>query len=168
MKINFTRLLALAALLGTLLFSTVTMAQSPYYRNNQPYYNQPYSNNQNYYYQQKRTIGERLQNQKARIAEGIREGSLSGREADSLRNRQVALERELAATSRNGYMSPYQYAHFENELDQMSQVIYQAKHNYDNRYNQSNRYGYGNRSYNNDRSYNNGRYNRPVNRRDYR
>jgi hypothetical protein len=158
MKINITKLLAPAALLGTLLFSTVTMAQPQSCAvNNQQtgYYNQTV-NYRNAYYQQKRTIGERLQYQKVRIAEGIRDGSLSAREADILRRRQASLEQQFAATSRVGYMTPAQYAHFQNELEQMSQVIYNAKHNAINRYNDN---GYGYRPYNS-----NNNYQRPVSR----
>jgi len=159
MKINITKLLAPAALLGSLLFSTVAMAQqSSCAINNQQtgyHYNQQV-NYGNGYYQQKRTIGERLQNQKVRIAEGIRDGSLTAREADMLRRRQANLEQQFAATSRVGYMSGAQYANFQNELDQMSQFIYNTKHNAINRYNDN---GYGYRPYNS-----NNNYQRPVSR----
>jgi hypothetical protein len=158
MKINITKLLAPAALLGSLLFSTVAMAQGQSCAVNGQqtgYYNQTV-NYRNAYYQQKRSISERFQNQKVRIVEGIRDGSLSGREADLLRHRQVALESEFAATGRVGYMTPAQYAHFNAELDQMSQIIYNTKHNAINRYNDN---GYGARPYNSNNSYQ-----RPVSR----
>jgi hypothetical protein len=55
-------------------------------------------------------------------------------------------------------MTPAQYANFQNELDQMSQFIYNTKHNAINRYHDN---GYGYRPYN---SNNNNYYQRPVSR----
>jgi hypothetical protein len=141
MKINFTKLFASAALVGSILLSGTAMAQSPYYQNNryQGSYNHQYDQYRANYYSQKRTMAERFQNQKARIADGQRDGSLTWRESNNLKYKLSALERELAATTRVGYITPQQYAHFEFELDQMSRAIYQAKHDYDNRYNRNNR-----------------------------
>jgi hypothetical protein len=143
MKINFTKILASAALAGSILLSGTAMAQSPYYQNNRYQGNNrqydQYSQYRANYFTQKRTMTERFQNQKARIADGQRDGSLTWRETSNLKSKLSSLERELAATTRYGYITPQQYAHFEFELDQMSRTIYQAKHDYDNRYNRNNR-----------------------------
>ncbi|MEW6737592.1 MAG: hypothetical protein AB1489_40295 [Acidobacteriota bacterium] len=128
MKIYFTKLITSAVIIGSILFSGMAMAQTPYYRSNQ------YDNYRACYNTQRRSIGERLQNQKSRIAEGQRDGSLTRREADRLWRKHASLERELVLSSRVGYLTPQQYNHFHFELDQMSQVIYNAKHNYKNRY----------------------------------
>jgi hypothetical protein len=139
MKINFTKLLAPAALIGSLLFSGVAMAQNPYYHSNrnQTGYNRQYDSYRASYYTQKRTMTQRFQNQKERIAEGQRDGSLTWKETSNLKNKLFSLERELALTSRFGYITPQQYAHFEFELDQMSKVIFTAKHNFRNRNNRN-------------------------------
>jgi hypothetical protein len=158
MKINFTKLLAPALLLGSLLFSSMAMAQSPYYQNNRNHssYNHQYDGYRSSYYTQKRTMSERFLNQRARIADGQRDGSLTWRESTALKNKLSSLERELALTARVGYITPAQYSHFEFELDQMSRVIYNAKHNSRGYYNQPDNYGY--------RGYSN----RQVDRRYYR
>src|SRR6185503_12171672 len=98
MKINFIKLLAPAVLLSALLFTTGATAQTASCAINQPtnYYNQPV-NYRNLYPQQKRNLLERFQNQKVRIAEGVRDGSLTTREADMLRQRQASLEKEFIA-----------------------------------------------------------------------
>lgn len=140
MKINITKLLAPAMLLSALIFSGSTMAQtsSCQVSNYQGGYSHAPVVYSGSYYQQKRTLTERFQNQKVRIAQGIRDGSLTAREADLLRRRQAGLEQEFAATARVGYMTPAQYAHFNRELDQMSEFIYNTKHNAINRYNDNN------------------------------
>lgn len=120
-------------LLGSLVFASSAMAQRPgWYNNYRP--NSYYEHQNPYYYQQRQTISERLQNQRQRIDDGIRDRSLTASEINYLRNRQAALERELALTSRNGYMSSSQYDHFQTELDRMGDIIYKAKHNYNNNY----------------------------------
>lgn len=142
MRINFTKLLAPAMLLSAVLFGSSAMAQSASCSINQQgnYYNQQI-NYRSAYWQQKRTLTERFQNQKVRIAQGVHDGSLTAREADMLRRRQAGLEQEFAATARVGYMTPAQYAHFNAELDQMSRFIYDNKHNAINQYNDNN-HGY--------------------------
>ena len=138
-------------ILGTILFSTVAMAQNracPTNNHQVSYYNQQTTNYQNSYYKQQ--LGERLQNQKARIADGIRDGSLTAREADTLRQREVNVERSIVNAWRTGYMSQAQFTRFENELEQISNLIYNTRHNAWNTNNTSNHNGYG--IYNNNRS----------------
>src|SRR4051812_14574930 len=129
MKMNLAKLIAPAILFGSLLFSSVAMAQNSTCSTNNyqgSYYNQQTSNYQTSYYKQE--LSERLQNQKARIVDGIRDGSLTTREAAALRQREVNVERSNINASRSGYISQAQFSRLENELEQISNFIYNAKH----------------------------------------
>lgn len=142
------------AVLITFCFTILASAQVPYYQQYQQY---PYQ--QAYGYQAKRPVYDRIQNQRARVADGIRDGSLTRQEAERLQRRMNDLQRELDSNSRNGNVSAGAYNHIQAELDDISHNIYQAKHNYDNSYNNNNGYYNNNSGYNNNGYYNNGSYN---------
>jgi hypothetical protein len=133
MKINFTKLLAPAMILGALVFGTSAMAQGNGWHQgwNNNYHNNSY--NQQYpSYQQKQSLNERIQNQKQRINDGIRDRSLTFNEANNLRSRLAQLERQVAFSNGKGYMTTVQFNQFQTQLDQISNVIYNAKHNAQN------------------------------------
>ena len=133
MKINFTKLLAPAMILGSLVFGTTAMAQGNGWHQgwNNNYHNNSY--NQQYPgYQQKQSLNERIQNQKQRINDGIRDRSLTASEANNLRSRLSNLERQVAFSNGKGYMTTVQFNQFQSQLDQISNVIYNAKHNAQN------------------------------------
>lgn len=120
------------AILITLFTSILVSAQVPYRQQYNPHYNQSGYNN-GYYnnndYQPKRTIAERIQNQRNRVAEGLRDHSLTRVEADRLQARMVGLQRDLDRATRNGFVSNVEVNHIQAELDSISRNIYDAKHN---------------------------------------
>ena len=151
---NMFRLLAPILLFA--LFTTVsTNAQVPYNQQGQCA-NPNYNNQQDYYnnYQPKRPVYERIQNQRNRVADGLRDGSLTRQEADRLQKRMSQLQLDLNKNSRNDYVSNIQVDRIQSELDDISQQIYRARHNGNGNYAN----GYGNNGYYNNRTSNNVNY----------
>lgn len=166
---NVFRLLT-PAILFALFATTLTNAQVRYNQQGQcanPN-NSNYGYQQGYYndYQPKRPIYERIQNQRNRVAEGLRDGTLTRSEADRLQKRMSQLQLELNNNSRNEYVSNSQVNRIQSELDSISEQIYRARHNGNGNYNYNNGYGnngynYGNGNYNNNGYYRNNGYNNP-------
>ena len=153
---NMFRLLAPVMLFA--LFTTVSTNAQVSYNQQGQCSNPNYNNQQGYYndYQPKRPVYERIQNQRNRVAEGLRDGSLTRQEADRLQKRMSQLQLDLNKNSRNDYVSNIQVNRIQSELDDISQQIYRAKHNGNGNYSNSN--GYGNNGYYNNGNNNSGNY----------
>ena len=104
-------------------------AQNPYQN---PYYNEQYNQyNQYQYYQQERpSINYRLDNQKARIADGVNSGRISSQEANKLISRQAEIVGQLNHDRKYGNLSYEQREQLQSELDSISSRIYELKHRY--------------------------------------
>lgn len=72
---------------------------------------------------------QRLANQADRIAGGIRDGSLTQREAARLERQEARIAGEEARFLRDGNLSPWERRKLNRDLDRESGQIYRARHN---------------------------------------
>ena len=72
-------------------------------------------------------IHERAERQQARIAQGIRSGSLTPREAARIEAREAELARDVRILRRGG-LSPRERVRIERRQDRLSRDIYRQKH----------------------------------------
>ena len=77
------------------------------------------------------SINARQHQQQDRIAQGVRSGSLSAREAGRLEREQYRFNREEARL-RQGGLTPRERDRLEDQQDRMSRQIYRQKHDGDN------------------------------------
>jgi hypothetical protein len=78
-----------------------------------------------------RTPGVRRQQavERHRIAQGVRSGALTGREAYRLRQEQARIERHVRRAKANGVVTARERARLHAELNAASRHIYRLKHN---------------------------------------
>jgi exonuclease VII large subunit len=69
----------------------------------------------------------RAERQQARIAQGVRSGSLTAREIARIEAREAALARDVRILRRDG-LSPRERARIERRQDRLSRDIYRQKH----------------------------------------
>lgn len=74
-------------------------------------------------------INRRQENQQDRIRQGIRSGELTRGEASRLESREGRLQAQKLEDKSKGYVTPYQRAHLNRELNRTSREIYNLKHN---------------------------------------
>jgi hypothetical protein len=74
-------------------------------------------------------INQRLGNQSGRIADGIRDGSLTQREAARLERGESRIAGEEARFRRDGNLSPRERRRLNRDLDRESRRIYRDRHN---------------------------------------
>jgi uncharacterized membrane protein YebE (DUF533 family) len=82
-----------------------------------------------------REIDSRQANQEQRIRDGIRDGSLTRREAEALIVEQRRIQDLESAAKRDGYISRSERATIDRAQDNASRHIYQERHDSDNRRN---------------------------------
>jgi hypothetical protein len=77
------------------------------------------------------TIHQRKENQQARIANGVKNGSLSPRETAHLEGREAHLNHEIAADRRgdDGHLTTGERATINHQQNRISRSIYRDKHN---------------------------------------
>ncbi len=73
-------------------------------------------------------IVERAANQEGRIAQGIRSGSLTPREAARLEGREAHLNRDIARARADGVVTPAERRALVREENRDSRAIYRQKH----------------------------------------
>ncbi len=107
MKVNVMKCLVPTALLGTLLLPLAAQAQTPYHHG----------------------VGERLHDQQGRIAQGVRSGQLTPREASRLERRETFLHRQdYRMHLSGGRFTPEERRRLEREENHTSHAIYHQKH----------------------------------------
>jgi hypothetical protein len=76
-------------------------------------------------------IHQRKENQQLRIAQGIRSGQLTAREAGRLERREVGLNRGICAMRRanGGVLTPAERGFVNRQQNRLSHGIYRLKHN---------------------------------------
>lgn len=75
-------------------------------------------------------LKERQQNQRARVADGIQDGTLTGNELKVLREMRQDYRAELAeAKGDNGWVGPRERRELHQDLNNIGQTIYALKHN---------------------------------------
>jgi len=72
-------------------------------------------------------IHARAERQQARIAQGVRSGSLTPRETARIEAREAALARDVRLMRKDG-LSPRERARIESRQDRLSRDIYRRKH----------------------------------------
>jgi hypothetical protein len=77
------------------------------------------------------TIHQRRENQQARIANGVKNGSLSPRETAHLENREANLNQTIRAdrAGDDGHLTPGERASINHRQNRISRSIYRDKHN---------------------------------------
>ena len=77
------------------------------------------------------TIPQRKENQQDRIANGVKNGSLTPRETEHLENREANLNHTIAADRRgdDGHLTPGEKASINRRQNRISRGIYRDKHN---------------------------------------
>lgn len=78
-------------------------------------------------------IHARAERQQARIAQGVRSGSLTARETARIEGREAALARDVRIMRGNG-LTPRERASIERRQDRLSRDIYRQKHDRQRRY----------------------------------
>ena len=73
-------------------------------------------------------VTERQENQKARIAEGVKSGELTHREAAKLRAEQRAIRAEKRMAKADGMVSPAERAKLRRDQNRASRDIHRQKH----------------------------------------
>lgn len=126
MKKSVLAVLGAVAILGSLVFSTETMAQSWRYGNS-PYNNSGYSNVNNQHYS--------LQELHSRIDEGLRSGQLTRQEAYSLKQKENSIRRQEFIAKRDGFISYQEQASLNRQIDQLAKDIFKEKHDFQNTHN---------------------------------
>ena len=74
------------------------------------------------------SVETRLANQEQRIGEGLKDGSLTAREAARLQREESQLNREWARAKADGVITPQERAGMERNLDRASRDIYRERH----------------------------------------
>jgi hypothetical protein len=76
-------------------------------------------------------IGQRKENQQARIAQGVKNGSLTPGETSRLEGRESNLNHEIRADrqANGGTLTPAERAQVNNQQNRISNSIYRDKHN---------------------------------------
>ena len=76
-------------------------------------------------------IHQRKENQQLRIAQGVRSGQLTAREAVRLERREAGLNREIGAMRRGngGVLTPGERGLVNRQQDRLSHAIYRLRHN---------------------------------------
>jgi hypothetical protein len=80
------------------------------------------------------TVYGQQRNERNRIEQGVRNGSLTRGETRRLEREQRDIHRDIRNARRDGYMSPYERANIRREERYASRDIYRAKHNRNDRY----------------------------------
>jgi hypothetical protein len=77
------------------------------------------------------TINQRRENQKDRIAQGVRSGQLTAHETASLENKEARLNHQIRndREDHNGHLTGRQHAQVNREQNRLSRDIYRDKHN---------------------------------------
>jgi hypothetical protein len=77
------------------------------------------------------TIHQRKENQQDRIANGVKNGSLTPRETSHLENREANLNHTIRADRKgdDGHLTPGEKASINNRQNRISRGIYRDKHN---------------------------------------
>jgi hypothetical protein len=73
-------------------------------------------------------INGRQHRQQARIAQGVRSGELTGREAARLERQERQIRREERLFRADGHLSPAERADLDRDLNRTSRNIYRQKH----------------------------------------
>ena len=73
-------------------------------------------------------VTERQENQKARIAEGVKSGELTRREATKLRAEQRGIRAEKRMAKADGVVTPAERAKLRRDQNRASRDIYRQKH----------------------------------------
>jgi hypothetical protein len=79
-------------------------------------------------------IDRRLDNERARINAGVRDGSLTRYEAAKLRGEMRAIRAEERRARADGYISPREQARINRHADHLSRNIYRERHDAARRY----------------------------------
>ena len=78
-----------------------------------------------------RSVDERLDQQRERIAQGIQSGQITWREARALRAERRAIRAKERAYLADGRLDRFEWQDLQRDLRQASRNIYQATHDYD-------------------------------------
>lgn len=73
-------------------------------------------------------VNQRQENQRDRIAQGVRSGELTRHEARVLAHKEAELARLEARLKSDGKLTPQERARLQHRLDVLSKEIYQQKH----------------------------------------
>ena len=107
MKLNLTKCLVPAAMLGAMLLTGAAQAQTPDHHG----------------------VAYRMHHQQGRIAEGVESGQLTPREASRLERREASLHRQDYRMHRSGgRFTPAERRRLEREENRTSGAIYHQKH----------------------------------------
>jgi hypothetical protein len=73
-------------------------------------------------------VPHRIQHQRDRIADGIKDGSLTRREAHRLTHREQRIRRQVLRVRADGEVSPRERARLHQSLDRQSRAIFRQRH----------------------------------------
>ena len=74
------------------------------------------------------TINQRERHQQRRIADGVRDGELTRKEARKLEKQQAKIHRDEAKAKADGEFTPKERGKIQREQDKASEQIYKEKH----------------------------------------